>query len=84
MSDAVSIANPFRTWTDLARGLRERFVKELDAAEAHTPPSPHLSEFMGTLASLITHLERLDARLIGLERHDHPAFEAFLRALENS
>jgi hypothetical protein len=82
MTDLTTLANPFRAWTELARVLRNAFVEELKVD--YQPMTPHCGEFLGSLSALITQFEHLDKRLHGLERHDHAAFEAFLRALENS
>jgi hypothetical protein len=75
-------AAPFLPIADAIRDLRDRFVREL-GNEAPQAPNPWCLEFMGKLASLITNLEHLDARLQSLERHDNAAYEAFLRAMED-
>lgn len=75
------IANPFRTWAELARGLRDRFVGELGDKR---PFSPYAGEVVGMLAANITHLEHLSVSLGRLQEKDAEAYDAFLRALEKS
>ena len=86
MSEAPVFSNPFETWAELTRGLKSRFIAELQLIQ---PPdaallSPHSAEFVGSLAGLITECEHMSIRLHGLERHDLRAYKAFISALEKS
>lgn len=80
--DMATLANPFHVWSELASGLRERFIAEL--GEEHGPLSPYASETLGNLAALVTHLRHLGLSFARLESQDKDAFDAFLRALERS
>jgi hypothetical protein len=73
-------ANPFCTWAELVRGLRDRFVAEL-GDQAVTAYS---GEVLGELAGLITRCEHIGVRLERLNQNDPKAFDAFVRALEKS
>ena len=72
--------NPFRTWAELARGLRYRFVTELGDAR----PSPYATQVLAMLAALGTHCGHLGQAFAELGQKDPAALEAFLRALEKS
>ena len=79
MMDTTEVMNPFRVWSELARGLLDRFVAELGNER-----SPYTGEMLGQLAGIITHSQHLGASLERLRQHDPKAYEAFLRALEGS
>jgi hypothetical protein len=73
-------ANPFHTWAELTRGLRDRLVAELRGQDM----SPYAGELLGSLAALVTHCEHLGESLERLEGRDPQVYAAFLRALEKS
>ena len=75
-----TLSNPFRVWAELARGLRERFIKELG-----DPPYPQsASEILTAIASIAMRCDSLSASLKRLNTSSPDAYEAFLRALEKS
>lgn len=76
----ATLANPFRIWTELARGLKDRFVKEL----GEQPRSAYSGEVLGMMAALVTHCQHLGSSLQRLSESDPEAYDAFLRALEKS
>jgi hypothetical protein len=75
--------NPFLSWGELARGLRDRFVAELDL-KGPAEMTPHCAEFVGTLAGLITTIDHLGKRLEGMARNEPRAYEAFVCAMEKT
>jgi hypothetical protein len=79
--DIGKLMNPFATWVDLARGLRDRFVIELGEER---PFSPYRDDVLDELAEMITHCESLGVSLQRLHQHDPEVFDAFVRALEMS
>lgn len=78
--DIGAIANPFRTWAPLARGLRDRFAVEL----GQPPYSSYTGDVLGRLTNMIGHCEQMGMALDRLAEKDPQAFEAFLRSLEKS
>jgi hypothetical protein len=84
MNDMTTLANPFRTWAELARGLRNRVVEEWSPNPQSAALSPYAAEFLGSLTALATHCDKLGEYLRRLEEHDHDAFDRFLKALERS
>jgi hypothetical protein len=81
MADMSTLANPFHVWAHLARGLRDRFVAELDEGK---PRSAYAGEVVGMLAGMVTRCEHMGLSLRRLQQNDPEAFAAFLRALEKS
>jgi hypothetical protein len=79
--DMSTLANPFKVWAELARGLRDRFVAELGDER---PFSPYTGEVLGELAAMITRCEHMGVSLQHLHEYDAEAFDAFVRALETS
>jgi hypothetical protein len=82
MNDMSTLANPFRTWAELARGLHNRVMKEM--GEGPQMASPDMAEFLGSLAGLATDCDRIGQYLRRVQERDPDAFNAFLRALETS
>jgi hypothetical protein len=81
MADMSTLSNPFHVWGHLARGLRDRFVAELDQ---NKPRTPYAAEVVGMLAGMITRCEHMGISLRRFQQNDPEAFAAFLRALEKS
>ena len=76
-----TLINPFRTWAELVRGLKDRFVAGLGQER---PVSPHAGEVLGQLAALATRCDHMGAMLQRLQDGDPEAFDAFVEALRNS
>jgi hypothetical protein len=76
-----TVVNPFRTWAELVRGLRDRFVAGLGEER---PVSAHAGEVLGQLAALATRCDHMGATLQRLQDGDPAAFDAFVEALRNS
>ena len=81
MSDMSTLANPFNTWSVLARGLADRFAAEVGEER---PFPPYTGEILGELAGLATRCKHLGLRLQQLAEHEPKSYDAFLRALEKS
>jgi hypothetical protein len=78
--DMTTLANPFRIWAELARGLRERFAEELGE-----PPYAQVpSEILTAIGSIAMRCDTLSASLKRLNGSDPKAYDAFVRALEKS
>jgi hypothetical protein len=84
MSEQTIYANPFRTWTQLLRSLRQRIVTEAGLMQDATLLSPHMGEVLGSIAALINDCEDITKLVDDLQRKDLGAFEAFQRALEQA
>ena len=80
--DMATLANPFRVWSQLARGLRDRFLVELGAP--HKPYPEPTGEVLTLMAAIITRCEQTGTALHKLQQMEPEAFEAFLKALEKS
>jgi hypothetical protein len=77
----MTFVNPFSTWAELVRGLRDRLVSELGDER---PFSPYAGEILGGLAELSTRCEHFGTALQRLQGNDPKTFDAFVRALEKS
>jgi len=77
-------ANPFRTWAELLRGLRQCFVVEAGLVDNAALLTPHMGEALGAIAGLINDCEAIAKQIDDLQRKDLGAFEAFQRALEKA
>jgi hypothetical protein len=73
--------NPFLTWAELLRELRNRFLAEAGLIDGGVL-RPRIGQFVGGLAQLVNDCEMVRQDLDDLQRNDLEAFEAFQRALE--
>jgi hypothetical protein len=79
--DMTTLANPFRVWGEMARSLRDRFVRELEDRQS---VSPHRDEVLTEMATIIASCQCLGYSLQRMQQADPKAFAAFLRAMEGS
>src|SRR5882672_8518317 len=61
-------ANPFRTWAELLRGLRQCFVVEAGLVDNAALLTPLVGEALGTITTLTTYSKAIEKQINALQR----------------